>query len=66
MSALSLRYPYKPNTLADDLESFIHVVTYLGLRFHRHSNTDPRTIWACNGAPFSEDLVKQNAANETL
>lgn len=40
MSALSLQYPYKPNTLADDLESFIHVVTLCGLCFHRHSMTN--------------------------
>lgn len=40
MSALSLQYPYKPNTLADDLESFIHVVTLCSLCFHRHSMTN--------------------------
>ena len=39
MSALSLQYPLKPNQLADDLESFVHVITYHCLRFHRHSMT---------------------------
>ncbi|KAI0090083.1 hypothetical protein BDY19DRAFT_887742, partial [Irpex rosettiformis] len=33
MSALSLRYPRKPNELADDLEAFIHVLTYCSLQF---------------------------------
>lgn len=56
MSALSLQYPYKPNTLADDLESFIHVVTYNCLRFHYHDRTTvgtrgllPNVLAATNG-----------------
>ncbi|KAI0690799.1 hypothetical protein BC835DRAFT_1521481 [Cytidiella melzeri] len=39
MSATSLQYPFKPSELADDLEGFIHVITYCGLQFHRHSMT---------------------------
>ncbi|EKM56598.1 uncharacterized protein PHACADRAFT_194191 [Phanerochaete carnosa HHB-10118-sp] len=35
-SALALRYPRKPPELADDLESFIHVITFFGYRFHHH------------------------------
>ncbi|GJE86589.1 hypothetical protein PsYK624_026690 [Phanerochaete sordida] len=35
-SALALRYPRKPPELADDLESFVHVITFLGWRFHHH------------------------------
>ncbi|EKM56600.1 uncharacterized protein PHACADRAFT_207804 [Phanerochaete carnosa HHB-10118-sp] len=35
-SALALRYPRKPPELADDLESFIHVITFLAYRFHDH------------------------------
>ncbi|KAA1473550.1 hypothetical protein DENSPDRAFT_931062 [Dentipellis sp. KUC8613] len=33
-SALSLRYPYKPYRLSDDIESFIHVYHYCVYRFH--------------------------------
>ncbi|KAI0690797.1 hypothetical protein BC835DRAFT_1521480 [Cytidiella melzeri] len=39
MSATSLKYPFKPSELADDLEGFIHVITYCGLQFHCHSMT---------------------------
>lgn len=37
MSALALKYPKKPIELADDLESFAHVLTYTALRFHEHN-----------------------------
>ncbi|KAI0090084.1 hypothetical protein BDY19DRAFT_938336 [Irpex rosettiformis] len=39
MSALSVKFPRKPNELADDLEAFIHVLTYLSLQFHFHEDT---------------------------
>ena len=39
MSAVLLQYPLKPNELADDLESFAHVLTLLSLRFHPHTLT---------------------------
>ncbi|EKM56603.1 uncharacterized protein PHACADRAFT_194196, partial [Phanerochaete carnosa HHB-10118-sp] len=35
-SALAQRYPRKPPELADDLESFIYVITFLAYRFHHH------------------------------
>ncbi|KAI0089087.1 hypothetical protein BDY19DRAFT_906019 [Irpex rosettiformis] len=52
MSALSLLYPLKPNDLADDLESFIHVITYYSLRFHRHNMT--RSAIKLASEPISE------------
>lgn len=41
-----LKYPTKPHWLSDDLESFVHVLNWLALRFHRHDITD------------SDDLMK--------
>ena len=35
-SALSLKYPRKPQELADDLESFVYIPTYYSLRNHNH------------------------------
>ncbi|KAI0091438.1 hypothetical protein BDY19DRAFT_626581 [Irpex rosettiformis] len=62
MSAISLQYPLKPNDLADDLESFIHVVTYLGFRFHYHNYTKIPF-----GKPLSlPELALQNGTNERL
>ena len=40
MSAALVWYPRKPNELADDLESFIHVFTLAILRFHEHTLTE--------------------------
>ena len=39
-----MEYPKKPNELADDLESFVYVVSLALLRFHKHdlSFIDPR------------------------
>ncbi|KAI0685725.1 hypothetical protein BC835DRAFT_1309836 [Cytidiella melzeri] len=62
MSAVALQYPFKPNELADDLESFIHVLTYCGLRFHRHSLTNHKIGQKLQQA----DLIKQNANNGRL
>ena len=44
MSGTLLEYPKKPNELADDLESFVYVVSLALLRFHEHnlSFTDPK------------------------
>ena len=39
MSGVSLKYPLKPYQLYDDLEAFIHVVTFCCLRFQWHSLT---------------------------
>ncbi|TFY58750.1 hypothetical protein EVG20_g8035 [Dentipellis fragilis] len=39
MSAYLLQYPRKPNELCDDLESFLHVLTIMGLRFHLHTRS---------------------------
>ncbi|KAI0090940.1 hypothetical protein BDY19DRAFT_886069 [Irpex rosettiformis] len=59
MSAVSLQYPLKPNELADDLEAFIHVVTYLSFQWHRHSLTrlegdsvySPKELVEANSSP---------------
>ncbi|GJE90344.1 fungal protein kinase-domain containing protein [Phanerochaete sordida] len=40
MSALLLKYPLKPNHLADDLESFLHVLELTAIRFHPHSHSN--------------------------
>lgn len=37
MSGILLKYPRKPNELADDIESFVYVITIALLRFHLHS-----------------------------
>ncbi|KAI0695378.1 hypothetical protein BC835DRAFT_1414894 [Cytidiella melzeri] len=64
MSAIVLCYPLKPNDLADDLESFIHVVTYCSLRFHRHdfTNHDVGTTPKLT----TSVLIDRNRENEEL
>ncbi|GBE81226.1 predicted protein [Sparassis crispa] len=37
MSALLLKYPYKRPEVSDDLESFVHLVRWLALKYHPHS-----------------------------
>lgn len=44
LSALLLKYPTKPYELADDLESFIHILCWFALRFHRHNYTIPDAL----------------------
>ncbi|KAA1470504.1 hypothetical protein DENSPDRAFT_849597 [Dentipellis sp. KUC8613] len=39
MSATLLQYPKKPNELCDDLESFLHVLSIMALRFHLHDQS---------------------------
>lgn len=36
MSALLLKYPKKPHQLSDDLESFVHLINWLTIRYHMH------------------------------
>lgn len=38
-SGHSLEYPRKPPELADDLESFIYVITFFGFRYHHHKTS---------------------------
>ncbi|KAI0089094.1 hypothetical protein BDY19DRAFT_1048081 [Irpex rosettiformis] len=65
MSTLSLLHPLKPNDLADDLESFIHVITYYSLRFHRHTMT--RSAIKSASEPISEEaLASINGLNTKL
>ncbi|KAI0690793.1 hypothetical protein BC835DRAFT_160717 [Cytidiella melzeri] len=61
MSATSLKYPFKPNELADDLEGFIHVITYCGLQFHCHNMT-----MEAPGPLSDADLCKFNKQNSRL
>ncbi|KAI0077219.1 hypothetical protein K474DRAFT_1697867 [Panus rudis PR-1116 ss-1] len=42
-SALRLQYPAKPHELADDLESFVHIINLSALQFHKH-NLDPEEL----------------------
>ncbi|CAL1700360.1 unnamed protein product [Somion occarium] len=37
ISALRLQYPMKFYELADDVESFVHVINWCALRYHQHS-----------------------------
>lgn len=61
-SALGQRYPRKPAEVADDLESFVYVILFNALRFHRHQ--------LMKGAPDLLAPVKKqreyNAKNEGL
>ncbi|KAI0690796.1 hypothetical protein BC835DRAFT_1417547 [Cytidiella melzeri] len=64
MSATSLKYPFKPSELADDLEGFIHVITYCGLQFHHHSLT---AKGYGVGPPLSNaGLIQRNKSNSRL
>lgn len=58
-------YPKKPIEVADDLESFAHVLAYAALRFHEHNRSkarfpDPTTKLSKN------DLRKLNESNRNL
>ena len=39
LSGVLLKYPLKANTVADDIESFYHVLSLFALRFHKHEQT---------------------------
>ncbi|KAK7687780.1 hypothetical protein QCA50_008999 [Cerrena zonata] len=40
MSALRQKYPKKPFEVSDDIESFVHVLIWCGVRYLPHSKTD--------------------------
>ncbi|TCD67815.1 hypothetical protein EIP91_011877, partial [Steccherinum ochraceum] len=44
ISAMLLNYPLRANQLADDLESFYHLLLLFALRFHRHDRSAPTLI----------------------
>ncbi|GJE90362.1 hypothetical protein PsYK624_064930 [Phanerochaete sordida] len=46
MSGTLLSYPKKPNELADDIESFVYVISIALLRFHVHSLSGDRVYLA--------------------
>ena len=62
LSALALQYPKKPIELADDLESFVYVILYMALRWHRHKMSPPSSV---EGLP-EEELIKINGSNNLL
>lgn len=68
MSGVSLKYPLKPYQLYDDLEAFIHVVTFCCLRFQWHSLTPlPLNDFRDPSKVLSDDqLVFFNSHNSTL
>ncbi len=66
MSAASLQIPLKPHTLADDLESFIYVITFCSLRFHFHSMTHPEITNASLSPRSDTTLWGVNLANKRL
>lgn len=66
MSACLLRFPRKPNELSDDLESFVHVATIMGLRFHLHDKSpadeakaNPKLVLHVDATYFEEDATKE-------
>ncbi|GJE86573.1 hypothetical protein PsYK624_026530 [Phanerochaete sordida] len=59
-SAMALRYPRKPPELADDLESFVHVITFFACRFHDHDlSSEPEN-------DTEEANILANANNQEL
>ncbi|KAI0789833.1 hypothetical protein C8Q75DRAFT_155053 [Abortiporus biennis] len=44
MSALMQKFPNKEYELSDHLESFIHILNFFALRFHRHDITHPSLL----------------------
>ncbi len=61
MSGPLSQFPTKQNSLSDDLESFIHVVTWLALRFHKHDRTK-----LSEDEKLSEQIWKKNHQNVSL
>ena len=68
MSGVSLKYPLKPYQLYDDLEAFIHVLTFSCLRFQWHSLTPhPLNDFRGSSKVVSDDqLVSFNSQNSSL
>lgn len=62
MSALTLLFPAKPHELADDLESFVYLLLYCALRFHRHELTPAVTFPDTPGTV----LLQLNSQNKAL
>ncbi|KAI0086349.1 hypothetical protein BDY19DRAFT_995954 [Irpex rosettiformis] len=62
MSAVSLLYPGKPLELSDDLEAFIHAITFCCLRFHWHDFSDT----SIEGAASDQQLKSINSENLKL
>ena len=62
MSGIALQYPFKPNDLSDDLESFVHVICHNAVRFHRHNMTRGEVTHTLD----TESLKEINRGNEQL
>lgn len=50
MSGLLVTLTWKWNELADDLESFVHIICIMALRFHRHTDSVPGPVNRANNA----------------
>ncbi|GJE86557.1 hypothetical protein PsYK624_026370 [Phanerochaete sordida] len=63
LSSLALQYPTKPPEVADDLESFIHVVLLMAYRFHNHRRS---TILPEGTQPSVATITVANNSNKVL
>ena len=59
-----MKYPKKPKDLADDLESFIYVLLFCALRYHRHTKS-PMGAEQLKHAP-TEKQIAANKRNDGL
>lgn len=61
MSALSLKFPYRRHGLSDDLESFLHVIAYLTMRFHESIySRNPTRVKQVINFIYEEQYQEQN------
>ncbi|KAI0785643.1 hypothetical protein C8Q75DRAFT_809238 [Abortiporus biennis] len=58
VSASLLYYPNKQHNLADDLESFVHIIYWFCIRFHRHDLTADEIA-----AELSDTYLRTNQVN---
>ncbi|KAF7790390.1 hypothetical protein EIP86_001345 [Pleurotus ostreatoroseus] len=63
LSALLLKYPKKPNRLSDDLESFVYVLAYQTLRYHRHDLSPQACL---TETPDLKTVLDENLSNDDL
>ena len=71
MSGASLRWPLKPYQLSDDIEAFVHVITFFCLRYHWHdmSSPDLRMLYTNihdGSLPSERQLIGINGENKDL
>ncbi|KIP03556.1 hypothetical protein PHLGIDRAFT_121484, partial [Phlebiopsis gigantea 11061_1 CR5-6] len=61
---LSLQYPKKPKELADDMESFVYVVSYCAFRWHRHNLSSGNVDDLIKATP--DEQARANRENSRL